>query len=93
MLLATRYALRSSRPSSSSFTSPSLALITVISFVLEDVVSRNAFTTVRLSVSSLFDFSRIVSQLKNICGYNGVEILPHEKEVVDTSKNQYVKKS
>ena len=40
-----------------------------------------------------FDFSRIVSQLKNICGYNGVEILPHEKEVVDTSKNQYVKKS
>ena len=40
-----------------------------------------------------FDFTRIIGQLKDICGYNGVEILPNEKEVIDTSKVQYIKKS
>ena len=40
-----------------------------------------------------FDFTRIIGQLKDICGYNGVEILPNEKEVIDTSKIQYIKKS
>lgn len=40
-----------------------------------------------------FDFTRIIGQLKDICGYNGVEILPSEKEVIDTSKVQYTKKS
>lgn len=40
-----------------------------------------------------FDFTRIIGQLKDICCYNGVEILPNEKEVIDTSKVQYIKKS